>query len=299
MKSLLRRMVSSLVENDRTWRMLDATVLKFARYAEWKRYRAKQLQAASEAIRDVAPDLRVLHGPFEGMRYPGLKAMGSSLFPKLIGSYERELHPVIEAVCAKPYTEIVDIGSAEGYYAVGLAMRIPGARVFAFDTDAGALESCEEMAELNGVSDRLVTGPFCDAATLKAVPFTGKGLVIGDCEGYEKYLFTEEVVPFLAPHDVLIEVHDYIDIETSRLLRERFRGTHDLTEVRSIDDITKAQTYDYEELRRYSLSERRLLLGEERTAIMEWFYLTSRADRGALAASGAASRTPTGAEAAF
>jgi len=32
----------------------------------------------------------------------------------------------VEAVIAKRYDKILDIGCAEGYYAVGFAMRLPG-----------------------------------------------------------------------------------------------------------------------------------------------------------------------------
>src|ERR1035441_10269867 len=57
----------------------------------------------------------VLNGPFEGMRY--LQAsVGSVLSPKLVGSYEAELHPFIERVTSGRYDIVVDIGCAEGYY---------------------------------------------------------------------------------------------------------------------------------------------------------------------------------------
>src|SRR3954451_18937011 len=65
--------------------------------------------------------LQVAHGPFAGMEYlPGLEASSGDLVAKLLGTYERELHPVIEGWIAQPPAHMIDIGSAEGYYAVGL-----------------------------------------------------------------------------------------------------------------------------------------------------------------------------------
>jgi hypothetical protein len=227
----------------------------------------------------ISPDLTVKHGPFKGMKYPERKAVGGSLVPKCLGSYEREFHPVLEKICSNEYSEIVNIGCAEGYYAIGLAMRIPTAKVFAYDTNNEAIDLCKQMARMNNVAERLITGSFCDANTLRSIPFTRKALIISDCKGYEKYLFTEEIVPFLLLHDLLIEVHDFIDIEISSMIRQCFQSTHLITAIQSIDDITKAHSYCYRELRGYDLAVRRMLLAEYRPSIMEWLYMTPLTNR--------------------
>ena len=96
---------------------------------------------------------RVLSGPFVGMDYVQ-QATGSALMPKLLGSYEAELHETLEKIAATEYAAIIDIGCAEGYYAIGLAMRLPNAQVYAFDIDPEARELCTAMARLNGVEER-------------------------------------------------------------------------------------------------------------------------------------------------
>jgi hypothetical protein len=279
MKSLIKRLVSLAVARDCCWRVFDSTVLRFTRYAEWDRERlkpARQQSVVDAAIRAVIPDLRVRHGTFQGMKYPEPKSADHTIFPKLIGSYEREIQPILERICTNRYTEIVNIGCCEGYYAVGLAMRIPSAKVFAYDTAPEAIRLCKKMAALNGVDQRIVIAGFCDPDTLKCLPFSGRSLVLSDCEGYEKELFTNELVPFLAHHELLIEIHDLIDIEISSLIRRRFENTHAIETIQSIDDIKKAQSYWYEELSGYDTAHRRILLAEHRPAIMEWFYMTPR-----------------------
>lgn len=260
--------------------MLNATIIRVANFAGAERNKANQkedikpgLNIAQEVL-SLSSDLTVMHGPFKGMRYSEAEAIGSSLAPKIIGSYEKELHQVLEKICLNNYSEVVDIGCAEGYYAVGLAMRMPNANVFAYDTNDKAIELCLKTAHLNNVSDRIISGSFCDTPTLLSLPLTEKALIISDCEGYEKDLFTEEVASTFTHHDLLIEVHDFMDIEISTVIRQRFKSTHKIETIRSIDDITKALNYDYSEIDVYSLAEKRELLAEYRPHIMEWLYMT-------------------------
>ena len=280
-RSLLKRLIRRAVQSDAIWRVLNRTAIPIAEVAKWERYGVMSARQVSDpvvrnALLSISPLLTTRHGPFRGMRYPGVEAVGSSVAPKLIGSYERELHATIERICATAYTDVVDVGCAEGYYAVGLALRLPTARVYAFDTNERAVRLCEEMANLNGVGDRVSIGAFCDDRTLRAMRFAGRALILSDCEGYESSLFTDEVVRSLSGHDVLVEVHDFLNIEISTTLRKRFAPTHEIAVIQSIDDITKAHTYEYDELQGRGLVERRALLAEGRPGTMEWFFMTPR-----------------------
>jgi hypothetical protein len=62
------------------------------------------------------------------------------LFPvdasaKFLGTYEQELHGVIEKAMESHPKFVLNIGCAEGFYAVGLAIRLNDAQVFAADSD--------------------------------------------------------------------------------------------------------------------------------------------------------------------
>src|SRR5271170_382684 len=81
------------------------------------------LDAAAEAA--GLNELVVRNGPFAGMRYARPLPEGSIFFPKLLGSYEAELQAHFERVIGTDYSAIVDVGCADGYFAVGLAMRMP------------------------------------------------------------------------------------------------------------------------------------------------------------------------------
>jgi hypothetical protein len=227
--------------------------------------------------RRVSPSLTVLHGPFKGLRYASARSTGSALVPKLLGSYEHELHGVIKRILAGDYTDIVDVGCAEGYYAVGFGVLLPRATIHAFDTSPHAQQLCMAMARLNGVAERLKLGDFCDETKLIDLKLGRKALVLSDCEGYESTLFTARVAAALAPHDVLIEVHeDPHDPTLSATLQSRFASTHDVTIVDSIDDKRKLRGRDFVELAEFDVRTRHRLVREGRQGIMEWLYFTPK-----------------------
>src|SRR4051795_10844916 len=80
-------------------------------------YRSRRVAAVTR--RFVAwHGLTVSGGPFAGLVYPDRTPI--SLVPKLLGIYERELHGAIEAAIRAQPDVIVNVGAADGYYAVGL-----------------------------------------------------------------------------------------------------------------------------------------------------------------------------------
>lgn len=231
-------------------------------------------------VHRFASDLVVAQGPFRGMRYPAAESSGSAFVPKITGSYECELHEVVEELCSRGYQLIVDIGCAEGYYAVGLGLRLPESLVFAFDTNAEAAELCRRMATLNKISDRVFVGGWCDSHRLALLTRLGRTLIICDTEGYEKTLFSESVIPALRGHDLLIETHDLFERGISDLLQERFRKTHDVRVIESLTDADKSQSYRSSLLDKAEPAEREDLVAEGRGEIMKWLYLTSRGFNG-------------------
>ena len=64
-------------------------------------------------------------------------------------SYECQLHDVVAGWIAAEYPQPIDVGSAEGYYAVGFALAMPRTTVDAFDIDPAARAECTALAQLN------------------------------------------------------------------------------------------------------------------------------------------------------
>ena len=181
-------------------------------------------QATHEVIEKYG--LTVLHGPFQGMQYPQASLASHDGVPILFATYELELHPIVEEVAAKTYDSVIDIGSAEGYYAVGLALR-GTAPVIAFDCEPRERSYLRQMARLNKVADRIQTRSWCSPRTLEKLTRGRRCLVVSDCEGYEIRLFEGTVLPALVNCDLIIEIHETVPgTDMLGVILERFRGSH-------------------------------------------------------------------------
>jgi hypothetical protein len=216
--------------------------------------------------------LVVRGGPFQGLRYvPSYVRWSGDLIPKLLGTYEEELHPVIERWLEGDFDTIVDVGSAEGYYAVGLARGIPGARVFAFDVHEHVNRICAEIAAANGVRDRLHLGRDCDCDALQALAGRRTAVLL-DCEGCERHLLMPAEVPGLALCELLVELHDDIDPGLSDTVVRRLRETHD---VHLIERAAR-KAADHPELENLEPTLRDQILGELRLEGVRWGHFVPR-----------------------
>ena len=189
--------------------------------------------------------------------------------PRLCGSYELEHHEWLEQVLlAKPAT-VVDIGSAEGYFAVGCALRLPHSQVLAFESDSHLRRVCRLMAERNGVN----MGNFralgtCTPRSLAEIHPPGPVLVICDVEGAELQLIDCESVRWLRDAYLLVEIHEALQPGVRAALANRLAETHEIT-----FEVTRPRTH--EDLPNATRNLRGLpsastLLSEDRPWPMEW-----------------------------
>jgi SAM-dependent methyltransferase len=189
--------------------------------------------------------LTVQSGPFMGMNYIE-QATGSSFVPKLVGSYEAELHDILRGFLmpsAPLLGAVVDVGCAEGYYAVGLARYLPGKpRVLAFDINPEAQGLCNALAEKNGIRDHIEIEQACDPARLQEILAASAAsdpdkyaLVVCDCEGYELELLNPSEVSALSSANILVELHDWLRPGITPTLVERFGPTHDIQIIDSVE----------------------------------------------------------------
>lgn len=174
---------------------------------------------------------RVRSGFFTGIRYVD-DSTGSAYIPKLLGIYESELADEVESICRRKPTLIVDIGAAEGYYAVGLAVRNPQAKVIAFEMEPKGQTALREMCALNQVADRVEVRGKCEPSDLlAALKNAAAPVVVCDVEGYEEKLLDFQKVPLLAGACILVELHDFIIPGITEELKKRFSATHRIKHI--------------------------------------------------------------------
>lgn len=171
----------------------------------------------------------VMDGPLKGMDFLPQSAEGCHI-AKLLGCYEQPLLPYIEQAIQANYPTLLNIGCAEGYYAVGMARRMSGTQVLAFDLNPKAQEVCTALVAKNGVADRVTVG-----ALFKPEDFASyagqRVLVLCDIEGAERDLLDPVKAPALAGMDLIVESHECLVPGITKLLMERFLATHDITVV--------------------------------------------------------------------
>ena len=169
---------------------------------------------------------KVLQGPLKGLDFIEQSAEGCHI-AKLLGCYEQPLQPYITAAIKNDYSTILNIGCAEGYYAVGLARAMPNARSLAFDTDPKAQVACKELAVKNGVSDRVEVGGLFSPANFANYD-QASTLVFCDIEGAELELLDPEIAPALKSMDLIVESHECLRPGITDTLITRFSSTHDI-----------------------------------------------------------------------
>ncbi len=173
----------------------------------------------------------VMEGPLKGMDFLPRSTEGCHI-AKLLGCYEQPLLPYIESAIQGSYPVVLNIGCAEGYYAVGMARRMPATKVLAFDLNPKAQQVCAELARKNRVTDRVTVGAVFQPEDFAA--YAGERervLVVCDIEGAERDLLKPEVAPALARMDLIVECHERLIPGITKLLIDRFAATHDITPV--------------------------------------------------------------------
>jgi hypothetical protein len=179
---------------------------------------------------------------------------------------------------------IVDIGAAEGYYAVGLAKVASGPPVTAFEaTQRGRLLTFQ-MAEMNGVADRLKIQGFCDRQSLtNVIEDCRYPLVVCDCEGGEFELIDPVEIPKLKVSDILVEVHGRVEVAPgehpdhpsamAEFLSRRFRDTHDVTLIKQTPRLDMDWPTDLDGV---SAADQRAAMCENRAVGSCWLWMRAR-----------------------
>jgi hypothetical protein len=250
-----------------------------ALYLAWSRIRPKpylyrDLQKVYDSILQRYGST-VLSGPFKGMAYfPSYATLfsyvlGTAATPKLVGCYEAELHPVIGLALAGDSIRVVNVGAAEGYYAVGFARSPSITAVLAFDKDPLARALSVRLARMNAVQGKFqIRGAIRPAELERAI--TGKCLIIVDCEGCELDLLTTIRAARFSNCDLLVETHEFIVPGSADAITAHFRSTHKITEI----SMQERDPLGYPMLEHLSPEMRRLAVNEFRPLEEAWLFMT-------------------------
>ena len=215
----------------------------------------------------------VLQGPLKGLDFIEQSSEGCHI-AKLIGCYEQPLQPYISAAISKGYTTVLNIGCAEGYYAVGFAIKMPNIKSLAFDTDPKSQAACRKLAMKNKVDDRVeVGGIFLPEDFAKYAD--DSVLIFCDIEGAEDELLNPESSPALESMEIIVESHECFRNGITKRLIERFTRTHN---VQLIEDDSSRQLIDPPDwFTKLSHLDQLLSTWEWRSGPTPWLVMHSKA----------------------
>jgi hypothetical protein len=247
--------------------------LRWAAFPAW--------ELASAMVRRAA-DNKVMMGPFEGMALHLSAASNRDHLGYLLGTQEQELHPTIETIIAGNRDSVINVGAADGYYAVGFARAMPSTRIIGFETLPAHHALLWRTAEENKVADRITLHGFCAPADLQhALKTAGtRPLVVCDIEGGEMSLLDNLAIPELNHAEILVETHDDMAPGCSSTLCQRFAETHKIISIlaqpRRLADFPSQKVPAVAKWMPRTAVE---LMNERRTSVQEWLHLIPYSDR--------------------
>jgi hypothetical protein len=215
----------------------------------------------------------VQYGPFAGMQWLDNPRWGrSEQGVMILGLYEQE---VLENLAEAParFRVFVDVGAADGYYAVGLLHSGRVDRSVAFESIPECRVAISRLAAKNGVSDKITilgtaSDRFVDSLRTHKIN-SHETMFLIDIEGAEFKVLTEEVFAFLKDSMIIVETHAHIYAdpqgEMERLVK-RASLTHRVTTWYP----GARNPWTIKELEEFTEIDRWILCSEGRVEVQQW-----------------------------
>lgn len=217
-------------------------------------------------VKNAMKDNVIVAGVFAGVKFTDNQVFGTPM-AKLLGTYEMELRDVLSNIGSAQCDRLINVGGAEGYYAVGGAVSWDIQEVIVYEAleEGRKLITC--IAKKNGVLDKMRVLGNCSEDDLYALSSEeSRDILIMDIEGNELRLLSERVLDRLRKSIVVVEAHDFVCPGCSLAIRKRLQKTHDVSVISS-QTRTPA---DFPLNIPVTSKCKTALMNERRPGIMEW-----------------------------
>lgn len=196
----------------------------------------------------------------------------------LLGMYEQEvLHELVRLSGDRKV--LIDVGAADGYYAVGALRASLFEHVVCFEITPLGQQVIEQQARKNSVLSRVTilgeaAQDFVDFAQQEYSFDVSNAVILMDIEGGEFELLSEALLKRIKDAVLIVEVHDFSSEhrQRSRDLKRR------LGEYFLVSEVTQGERNPncFEEISKWSDDDRWLLCSESRATRMRWFVCEPR-----------------------
>lgn len=215
---------------------------------------------------------KVLQGLFCGLQLNRNTWWGKSdLGAQCLGLYEKEILDLISA--QGPFNTFLDIGAADGYYAVGLLHAKMAKKAICFEISEDGQRAIERNWRLNAKPGKLEVYGKADEHSISSIAekLCENTLVLIDVEGFEFELLSPELIAILAQCNVILEIHNWIEgfAEKYPVLLRNLDKYFDISVIAPSD----RNTQNIELLRSYTDDNRLLVSSERRPCMMRFLHL--------------------------
>ena len=215
----------------------------------------------------------VQQGPFKGMVINEDQFWGQGdSSSKILGLYEKEIQDLIVSIQKdKNYSTFVDIGGADGYFAIGSLVNNLFEKCEVFEISKKGRISIQKNSKQNNVYDSIKIHDKASKRSLIKIDNINNSLILCDIEGGEYELFDEKLINEIHPSDIIIEIHK--DKENTLVnFEKRFTKSYSLTKIMQEPRSLK----NFKELENMNDNNRALITSEGRSYVQEWWHLSPK-----------------------
>jgi hypothetical protein len=221
----------------------------------------------------------VISGPYKNMffsekSYSGIGDLGA----KIIGVYELEVqNKLLELINNFNIENFVNIGSAEGYHAIGVAKQEKIKKIITLEKDEKSTSIFTENIKKNNLKKNITIENEANSGTFNIlntkIDFS-KTLFLIDIEGNELELLDDKAIELLKKSFLIIENHKFLLCDQKQykydMLINKLKNTFNLEIIKNTGrDISQIK-----EISDLSENELMMVISESRIKMMEWLVLS-------------------------
>ena len=220
---------------------------------------------------------KVAYGKFTGMKLNKNSYWSKNdLITQILGVYEQHILEQLIEFSKEKDSILVDIGAADGYFAVGAVYSGLFNKVYAFEIEKEGRKNLTYNSELNSCGSKIYIDIEANNNSLKKIIDNHKKVVILiDIEGEEFKLLNLETINLLSKCNLIIELHPSLvpdGIAKQEQLINYCKPYFDIS-------LSRRENYNpnlFDELNQFTDEERLIAMGEGRENNMSWLILKSK-----------------------
>jgi hypothetical protein len=220
---------------------------------------------------------QVKYGPFTGLHLNRETWWGKlDLGSQCLGLYEKELLDFIETLPDDRFSHFIDIGAADGYYAIGMLVSKKINNCICFEQSEKGQQTILANWQRNQAPGQLkILGEANEQSLSSLRPEElQRSLVLIDIEGFEFELLSTDFLAKLQSCTIIIEVHNWVDGFLEKYA-QLLRNAHHFFAIETVERIDRTTSH-LSELRDMTDDNRLLFTSERRPCMMRFLKLTPK-----------------------